>query len=336
MRIFIFSLLVVLAGCADGELSGRVDRAPEPGIYYWKTSWELTPAAQAELRAAGARQLFVRCFDVDWNFNDQAARPRGMLQLPDSLSLDAGLAVTPVVYIVERVFRQDVDVEDLARRIGRTIGGMGADHAALRAATRWQIDCDWTPVSRDRYFAFLRALQTQYPNKTINVTIRLHQYRERENNGVPPVSEGLLMCYNMEPVGKVESRNAIYREDLLRGYLKAPSYPFTLDAALPVFAWGAAFRDAKFLGIVPPPLAAPGYLEPEGNQRFLVLRDTMLLETFLRPGDDVRHDGASEAELFTAARLMRERPETRDLLLFDWRADILEKWPVEEVWDVFY
>jgi hypothetical protein len=325
----------MLLSCTDPTGAGE-DAAARPGVYYWKTTWDLTPARQAELRAAGARQLFVRCFDVDWNFNLEEAQPKGMLVLPDSLELDDSLTVTPVVYIVERVFRQAVDAEDLAQRIGRTIEGMAAGHAALRAATRWQIDCDWTPTSRDRYFTFLRALQGQFPDKTINVTVRLHQYREREKNGVPPVSEGLLMCYNMEPVGKVETQNAIYREDLLRGYLKAPPYPLLLDVGLPVFAWGAAFRDAQFLGIVPPPVTAPDFLEPAGMNRFLVLKDTMLGETFVRPGDDARYDGATEAELFTAAALLRARPETRDLLLFDWRENMLKKWPVEEVWDAFY
>ncbi|WP_157472301.1 hypothetical protein [Neolewinella persica] len=332
MRIICFCLLTALVSCVTPDSSGE----DHPGIYYWKTTWELNPERQAELRAAGTRQLFVRFFDVDWNFNQGQAQPKGILQLPDSLVVDETLAITPVVYVVERVFRQPVDAEELAQRIGRTIEGMSAGHAALRAATRWQIDCDWTPTSRDRYFAFLRALQTQFPDKVINVTIRLHQYREREDNGVPPVSEGLLMCYNMEPVGEPETQNAIYREDLLRGYLKAPPYPIPLDAALPVFAWGAAFRDDLFLGVVSPPAASPGFLDPVGGNRFLVLKDTTLLETFVRPGDDVRYDGANTAALLTAAGLLRDRNEIRDLILFDWRMDVLENWPLAEVWTAFY
>jgi len=332
MRIICLCLLTVLVSCVFPDSSGEAS----PGIYYWKTTWQLNPEQQAELRAAGARQLFVRFFDVDWDFNQGQAQPKGVLQLPDSLTIDENLAVTPVVYIVERVFRQAVDPEELAQRIGRTIEGMSAGHAALRAATRWQIDCDWTPVSRDRYFAFLRALRRQYPGKIVNVTIRLHQYRERKKNGVPPVSEGLLMCYNMEPVVKPETQNAIYREDLLRGYLKAPLYPIPLDAALPVFAWGTAFRDNLFLGIVPSPAALPGFLDSVGDNRYLVLKDTTLLETFVRPGDDIRYDGATAGALLTAAQLLHERNEIRDLLFFDWKTDVLEKWPVEEVWKAFY
>jgi hypothetical protein len=336
MRILMITLVLVLAGCTDPKLPGNNDHVIGPGVYYWKTTWDLSLEQQAELHAVGVRQLFIHFFDVDWNFNQEQAQPKGILSLPDSLQLDEDLAITPVVYIVERVFRQAVNVEDLAQRVGRTIEGMMAGSAALRTATRWQIDCDWTPTSRDRYFNFLQALQQQFPDKTINVTIRLHQYREREDNGVPPVSEGLLMCYNMEPVGDADTQNAIYQEDLLRGYLKAPPYPLRLDAGLPVFAWGAAFRDAQFLGVVPPPVASPGFLKPVSTNYFLVLKDTTLLETFVRPGDDIRYDGATKTELLTAAALLRERPETRDLLFFDWRMDMLEKWPVEAVWDAFY
>jgi len=221
MRLLsLLSLVCLLTTCSVPEPS--VSSTSGPGIYYWKTSWQLSVANQANLRQAGIQQLFLRLFDVDWDFKQGEAHPWGMLQLPDSLILDSTLAVTPVVFIVERVFRQDVDVADLAERIGRTITGLSAQHPALARATRWQIDCDWTPTSRNRYFAFLQALQKRHPEPTINVTVRLHQYRERIDNGVPPVSEGLLMCYNMEPVQKAETTNAIYREDLLRGYLPFP------------------------------------------------------------------------------------------------------------------
>lgn len=336
MRLLPLLLLTVLMTTCSGPEPGAPSGSG-PGVYYWKTSWKISAADQAELRRAGVRQLFLRFFDVDWDFNQAEARPRGILQLPDSLTLDSALAITPVVFIVERVFRQDVDVADLAERIGRTITGLSAQHPVLARAARWQIDCDWTPTSRDRYFAFLEALQKKNPKLTINVTVRLHQYRERVENGVPPVPEGLLMCYNMEPVQNPETHNAIYREDLLRGYLKAPPYPIPLDVGLPIFEWGAAFRDERFLGITPPPDSANTVFLPVSATHFLVRRDTTLGETFVRAGDLVRYDGAESARvLVTAAGLLRDRTEVRDLLLFDWEEKHLGKYKIPEIIGAFY
>lgn len=335
---------MVLGACTDPHSSTFFagtelgTAAPKgAGIYYWKTSWEMSAAEQETLAGAGVEQLFLRLFDVDWNFNEGKPEPRGVLRLPDSLALDASLLITPVVFIVERVFRQDVDVEELAGQISRTISGMLANQPALSKVYRWQIDCDWTPVSRNRYFAFLKALKEQNPGLTLNVTVRLHQYREREQNGVPPVPEGLLMCYNMEPVQDPGTTNAIYREDLLRGYLKAPPYPIPLDAGLPIFEWGAAFRDERFLGIVDLPASLPGALKEIAPDRFLVMRDTSLGDTFLRAGDDIRHHGAGNTgALKTAAKLLKQKPEIRDLLFFDWRADQEQKFNLSEIRKEFY
>jgi len=336
MRLLSLILLVCFLTMCSAPLP-EVSLSSGPGIYYWKTSWQLSTTDQVDLREAGVRKLFLRLFDVDWDFNTAEARPKGMIQLPDSLKLDSALAVTPVVFIVERVFRQDVEAEDLAKHIGRTITGLSAQYPVLARATRWQIDCDWTPTSRNRYFAFLEALQKQYPQRTINVTVRLHQYRERIENGIPPVPEGLLMCYNMEPVQKPGTTNAIYREDLLRGYLKAPPYPIPLDVGLPVFEWGAAFRDERFLGITPPPGFANTVFLPVSPTHFLVRRDTTFGETFVRAGDLVRYDGPVGTQtLKVAARLLGKKSEVRDLLLFDWDEKHLARYNIPAIIDTFY
>jgi hypothetical protein len=170
-------------------------------------------------------------------------------------------------------------------------------------------------------------LQRKFPAKTISVTVRLHQYRERNENGVPPVPEGLLMCYNLSPVEDVDVRNAIFDLDLLKGYLKAEPYPLPLDVALPVFSWGAAFRDGQFLGIISPPGQLGDLLEATSRDRWLVRRDTTVMNTFLRAGDAVRYDGpGSRAALQEAVGLLRKQENLRDLLFFDWQPTELEVW----------
>ncbi|TXF89008.1 hypothetical protein FUA23_12015 [Neolewinella aurantiaca] len=340
MRFFLLTLAFVLTTCSDpapSTISAPAAAPHGPGIYYWKTSWSLPPLEQDALAKAGTKQLFVRLFDIDYDFNREEARPKGLLKLPDSLGVQHDFTLVPVVYIVERVFRQNIEVEELARRTARTIRGIAAGHPGLSSASRWQIDCDWTVVSRDRYFAFLEDLQQQNPDLTLSVTVRLHQYRERIENGIPPVPEGLLMCYNMEPVSDAGSTNAIYQEKLLRGYLKAPPYPIPLDAALPVFSWGAAFRDSHFLGITDEPFSLPGLQQEIAPSRFIILKDTTINGTFLRAGDNLRYDGPGDlAKLRAAAQLLKQKTEVRDLLLFDWQEGLTNKYPPGEIWKEFY
>jgi hypothetical protein len=330
MRCIYFLLFLFISGCSPDE------SPPAPGIYYWRTDWQLGADAGAELRAGGIAAIYLRFFDVDYDFGRAAAAPRGLLQLPPAAAFPAGMSVTPVVFIVERVFRQNIDIDDLARRISRTVVGLAAGHPALEAATRWQIDCDWTPTSRDRYFAFLSALQALNPELTISVTIRLHQYRERVDNGIPPVPEGLLMCYNMEPVQQAKVKNAIYNEDLLSGYLKAPPYPIPLDAALPVFAWGAAFRDERFLGITPTPDRLNPIFLAVSSHQFLLRRDTTLGDVFVRAGDLVRYDGpGGQLNLERAAAMLGQRPDLRDLHFFDWQPGRLEAYDLPAILQKF-
>ena len=309
--------------------------APAPGFYFWSTNFNFSDADARLADSTGFRALYLRLFDVDWDYNAGEATPRGRLSLPDTLPDLAAFDVTPVVFIVNRVFREEAAPAELAQKVTGAINRATAKYPALAAAHRWQIDCDWTPGTRDAYFAFLRYLRQLHPERLLSVTVRLHQYRERANNGIPPAQEGLLMCYNFAPVGEAATDNAIFDPALLRGYLKAPPYPLPLNAALPTFEWGAAFRTGRFLGLTP----VPDLLgtTPVGKNRFLLTADTTVAGKFLRAGDVIRYDGPQTAgNLRGAAALLRERPEINDLLFFDHQPELWRRYGVESLIDEFY
>ena len=296
-------LLTLLLGC-----TGTEETEPRPGLYYWRTAWALDSAAVTELHAAGVRQLYVRLFDVDYDERRGEAVPRA--PLTGTVRAD-GLSLTPVVYLVHRVFTPAVDVDRLARRLTATVDEQYRQLTGQPPPLRLQIDYDWTPGTRDAYFAFLRELKQLRPERELSVTVRLHQYRERHANGVPPADRGTLMCYNIAPVQARATRNAIFDGALLRGYLKQQSpYPLALDVALPNFAWGAAFRGPRFLGIVPAP-----------ERSYLVEAATTLGDVYLRAGDEVRRDGPEPGEIREAVATLRELPEFRELFFFDWQPD---------------
>ena len=332
LAYLLFSLMIFTT--CEKPLSNGTN-SPNPGVYYWQTTWEFD-AKDADLaKSIGLNQLYLRLFDLDWDYNRKETLPKGKIALPDSLRALNGLTLTPVVFIVNRVFREEANPEGLAEKVGEAIDRITENHPPLASAPRWQIDCDWTPGTRDAYFSFLRKLQSLHPTKTLSVTVRLHQYRDRTTNGIPPVTEGLLMCYNMEPVSKRQIKNAIYNLSLMSGYLKAPPYPLPLDAALPLFEWGAAFREDQFLGITAPP--ASMNTESMGNNQFLLLRDTTSGGRFLRAGDEIRYDGPESKEnLYRGIQLLRQKPEIRDLLFFDWQPDLMDKFGTKSLTEDFY
>ena len=113
-----------------------------------------------------------------------------------------------------------------------------------------QLDCDWNLTSRDKYFAFIKALKT-ISGKNISATIRLHQVKYFKKTGIPPVDKGVLMYYNMSPISP-DSIVSIYDRNVAKQYITSlQRYPLELDIALPIFSWGIQLRSKQIMDILP-------------------------------------------------------------------------------------
>lgn len=124
------------------------------------------------------------------------------------------------------------DREALVIKLINGIDRFTEDNPELKAITALQIDGDWTPRTRSAYFRLLSTIKRERPELDLSVMVRLHQYRNREANCIPPADRGLLMCYNVAPVKQRQTRDAIYDEAILKGYLKARPTPFRWMPAL--------------------------------------------------------------------------------------------------------
>lgn len=351
-RCLLFLLLSagLLAGCRED------DTPPAAAFYYWKTGFDMDSTQWAQIdRFAAGQPLFLRLFDVDYSAGFGGAIPVG--EVSEASGFD-GRPVVPVVFITNRVFTQlnPAEVDSLAGKIAKKIGShlndlaqqawwlaMAHANASRRSRleasrdsffTAWQhdnipeiqLDCDWTASTRESYFRLLRAFKKQplARGRVLSCTIRLHQYRDRATTGVPPVERGLLMCYNMASPGDTATRNAIFDLKIAETYLKnTKKYPLPLDVALPVFSWGAWFRDGEFRGLLSAwnsdTLGNAGCFTSLTQAHYQLRRDTVWGNNYLREGDIIRLDAPAEPELRAAPALLKHllRHGGR-VLIFDW------------------
>ncbi len=276
----------------------------------------------------------------------------------------------PVVFITNTVFKNEKNLDSLAAHLAKKIAaisegitseiypGYGSyyEDAEAKVDDNWeltdslakldrqafldknnemQIDCDWTPSTKDAYFAFLKKLQAAMPQHKFTCTVRLHQFRDREQAGIPPVQSATLMCYNVAPPSELKTANAIFDPALVEGYLKEKTYPLPLEAALPLFSWGALFHEDQFRGL------ASGLTEKEvknnplfkaaGQGRYQFTQDTVFTGVYMREGDLVRLDGPSQADLQRIAEKFSGIEAVKSISFFDWNPSIIRQYDLSNI-----
>jgi hypothetical protein len=357
IRIVLFLLIFCTPSACFHQGRPKPNGPPSVSYYYWKTTLEPGVLSGDSLMPYSGTDtpVFLRLFDVDYSAGYGGPVPVGGLNVSYT---EVKRPIVPVVYITNRVFTQSKQGQldslpvKVARRIQARLQELSGSalsqtyQEATAEQRNWldlhrdsfvyiwsrqfvpeiQIDCDWTPATRDAYFHFLETFKKQPITQTctLSCTVRLHQFRDRKENGIPPVQRGTLMCYNMSSPRDTATRNAIFDLALLQGYLKdQPEYPFPLDVALPVFSWGAWFRSGEFRGLLSGwdtnTLSDTAYFHTVGSNLYRIRRDTAWGSDYLREGDLVRLDLPDEAAVIAATPLIKSlmSPDSR-LLFFDW------------------
>lgn len=229
MKGWLFGLcFLVLMGCGKKASHAYT-------FYYWKTNLNLNTEERAALKKAKDPFLYARFFDVD--------RVNGRLAPVGIISKDSGFVtdktIIPVVFFTNRSFVgiTSKEITLVAKGISELIEKR-AKALSLKMGNEIQIDCDWTPETRDDYFRFLKELK-KVSGKTITSTLRLHEVKDYKQTGVPPVDKVYLMCYSMTSPLENSNKNSILDVPLLKNYLAhLQDYPIkNVDVALPIFSW---------------------------------------------------------------------------------------------------
>ena len=191
-------------------------------FYYWKTQLALHETERKALDAATTARLYARFFDVDkigGKFQPVAIVTRNSTFQTDK-------EIVPVVFIMNRTFLNisGEEITFLAQNISDLIQKKTSEFG-FNLSNEIQIDCDWTAGTKDDFFKFLRELKT-ISSKNITSTLRLHQVKDQEKMGIPPVDKVYLMCYSTSSPLEDTDQNSILDVQVLKNYLsKLDDYP---------------------------------------------------------------------------------------------------------------
>lgn len=317
-------LFVLLASCSEAGKPNVTD--PQTGYYHWESTLRTDSLPKVVFR--DSVPLFTRFFDVVWQDGAPAAVARLTID-PDG----PRPPLVPVVFITNETLRrmETNEIAGLATDLLSLIDTLYFDYRTpsrrsltisdrreltgkliLRPPPTYpelQIDCDWTASTRETYFTLLRRLRAALPPKTdLSCTIRLHQFRDREVQGIPPVDRGTLMAYNVGDLDDWSTPNSIIDSNLTAPYLspQLDPYPLPLDLALPRFRWGAVYRRDRLAylleGLGPEALLDTtrfGFLAPT---RYAVRQSTYFNGTYLYAGDRIRLEAPDPATVAAVRR----------------------------------
>ncbi len=326
--LIIVLLSLVLAACSP-------KRSHDVDFYYWKSKCAIGETERGYFSQLGSQRLFVRLFDVA--MEGGVAVPVGPIQGFDKEVLpNDSVTVIPVVFITNETFYNRTDDESVSRLAANVCNGIA--HYMGKADIHYdeiQIDCDWTERTRDTYFRFLEAL-AEKSLRNLSCTLRLHQIRDREKTGVPPVSRGSLMCYATSSPMEGMTRNSILDMELLKAYTtNINDYPLDFDVILPIYSWGIVtnhFGQVKLInGLTEDDLQTPMF-EKQDDNLYLVKEDGFVQGLYVNAGFTVKIETITP-ELLAEAKQYLDRQIDRDFpwVYFHLSQGFLNRYTIDEL-----
>jgi len=332
-RILALFVILLAFSCAKDQPAHHA--GSKRAFYYWQTAMYNFDWNDSLFRSMEVDRMYFRFFDVDWNAEVKAPVPVSPLELYSFPQWKDSTELIPVVFITNETFK-NLDLkgsEALAAHVHKKV--MGKLNTYLLSEFNWndgwweqnpynvkskalneqfkhdsvyaakiklvkevQFDCDWTKSTEEKYFAFLAASKRLFKEQVVSSTVRLYQYRYPKEAGLPPVSRGMLMCYNAGDIKSRETLNSVFDKKEVMEYLDdADEYPIPLDYALPIFEWAVLYQDGKFAKILPAEQLLNNYgslLTSKTSSIKIASEDFVFGNTassvYIRKGDELRFE----------------------------------------------
>ena len=316
--LLFFFMFFLLFSCSDSP--------PRTGFYYWKSTFQLTKTEQQVLDTLGARRLYVKFLDVD--VENGRPVPRAPARFPEGVP--ENYDIVPCVFITNRTFQGKQNPDVLAEQAWGYLQQINRRYGL--EPQEYQFDCDWSPSTREAYFAFLHRMGRLSRGASLSATIRLHQYRYPDQAGVPPVDKGTLMYYNMGDIEDVEEPNSLLNNQKGFAYLANTEYPLPLDVALPIFSWALVYRLGSLAVIInladQKVLDTEPRLEKIGKVAYQVKENFYFEGHYLNEGDLLRFEQPERQSLEKAARRLRKiKSKSGYILFFHLDEQFIQKYP---------
>lgn len=293
-------------------------KEPSVGFYYWKTNYKSDTLSQKMIQDLKSNTLFVRIMDID--FTDGGIEPVPISPISFEQTLPSNQTFVPVVFINQRIFTEldSLQIRGLAHKMIPFVSEK-VKQSGKEDFKELQIDCDWTKSSRDKFFYLLEYLQKipELNEVTITTTLRLHQVKNIQSSGIPPVKRATLMCYNMGNLRQFGDHNSILNQQDLTTYLSGTlkDYPLELDIALPLFDWYVAFRDHQYIGIskyIDKSDLDDKSLFTRNPKTELFILNQDLQKANLKKGDVIRHEFITKEQLIATAKFLNKELQGKE------------------------
>lgn len=318
--LLIFSLLF---SCSPTSKEPTVT----PAFYHWKSQYEPQKKEIDFLTTLGSSKLYIRYFDVVLEGDE--ALPVSIIEPQTPFA--ENIELIPVVYITNSVMKT-LPPEETGVLADRILKKVESIHSKIAGSpfTELQLDCDWSQSTRNSFFGLLETIKKvlHEKEKTLSVTLRLHQFKNPEKSDIPPADRVMLMFYNMGEVTNYQETNSILNLEAASKYLDTKKiYPLPMDMALPMFQWGCVFRDQQLVhlsnNLTIAELEDIKRFSKVSDNRYRVVKSTYLQGYFLYEGDEIRHESVSFDQLSSSAELLKQVRNTDEFSMAFYHLDSL-------------
>lgn len=304
-----FGVLVAILSMVIWQYSPKY---PSVEFYYWQQKYDV-PATNI------IKPSYIKCIDIGFE-RDVEFRVTQFATQPNK-------QIVPVVYIDNNVLFS-INSNELALKILQTLDKLSKENNFNYNTI--QVDCDWTPTTKDAYFSMLKTIK-KISKKSTEATIRLHQVKFYKQTGVPPVDRGILMYYNMSDFYYPDTKNYILDLDIAKQYHYGfDTYPLLLNLALPLYSQARVIRFSKVVGAIEgvDVKDIDSHFDKIGKNTFKVTQTHYFKEKLLYKGDEVRLDNVEHDELMKATKELSKIMKKPEKIIF---YHFGSKWSKEEL-----
>lgn len=294
-------------------------------FYYWKTHLKLNEIEKKSLSESTNLFLYTRFFDVDKV--GEKFQPVAVITKENSFKTDK--LIVPTIFITNQTFLniKKEEIHFLAESIHQLIQKKAQDYQ-LKINNEIQIDCDWTAGTKDDYFEFLKQLK-KISQKEITCTLRLHQVKDKNLTGIPPIEKVYLMCYSTSSPLENSDKNSILDLNIMKSYLsKLEDYPIKkVEVALPIYSWGIVTNHLGKHKLINA-LSAKDLDNPDfekiSDTEIEILKDGFYFGNFLNKGFKIKVEEISQEQLNNAIEFLDKKISSYNIIYYQLDSKFVE------------